>query len=742
MKKLLVLLLIIFVSIFSAVAVDVTGRGIGSTEDEALRMAREDLISQFSINVSSLTYTQDSDDGVSSSSSSMASYSLQSTQFNLLGRVENVEESSDGSYTATCTIPSSAAPLYEAQLNNLYSTINSLYSQVDGKEGQRNTYLRLITALRDYEIYQTVVLTLNPSSSVATKVLPTTRAIIENEYQSLLIIENNNTEITVRNLQQQAEMGILSVQGRADLNAALKELEENRRQQEELNAMAQEDYDLQREAFQQEMAATAAMLHESLSSYSTGNAVSGEMTFSDLINQIEANRATLQAIKDSTNESLAKLDSEFNEEVERKRSDILYAPWSSNELYNGQPTRDAREFRNQSLEVAIEELRSAYSQEANIIYGEAFNRMSSLTNYTLSYVDELNGKTFLINSFAPEVSTEIDMFAEAAGVFSGIATVTIGNSSTELYFRIPYEAWTGEKIPSRNDFQAYSLYRDTAADWLKIMQDFPEIFSIEFAFTITNDYSSTYNIIFRNYTITRNDTGEVVFSDSINQKDSLEYPSRTRLNDFTVTSGDLVDYNQFVYKRGDVDLNIEVANETEYVEEPDVIEEDRDPVSFFGGDKQFGFLGGYTLVDVYGTALWAHNGGTSPAAYGVGLKVVPNVSIFTFGIQGEWLYLNSPISMGYVGPSVNLFVPLFDIMYLYADISAGVGTYFGSGVDSAKSIFFGAMADAGFYINLANSFCLDIAATASYSSMLAPSLPSFTFFISRPLTSLESLNLT
>ena len=54
MKKLLVLLLIIFVSIFSAVAVDVTGRGIGSTEDEALRMAREDLISQFSINVSSL----------------------------------------------------------------------------------------------------------------------------------------------------------------------------------------------------------------------------------------------------------------------------------------------------------------------------------------------------------------------------------------------------------------------------------------------------------------------------------------------------------------------------------------------------------------------------------------------------------------------------------------------------------------------------------------------------------------
>ena len=168
----------------------------------------------------------------------MASYSLQSTQFNLLGRVENVEENSDGSYTATCTIPSSAAPLYEAQLNNLYSTINSLYSQVDGKEGQRNTYLRLITALRDYEIYQTVVLTLNPSSSVATKVLPTTRAIIENEYQSLLIIENNNTEITVRNLQQQAEMGILSVQGRADLNAALKELEENRRQQEELNAEA------------------------------------------------------------------------------------------------------------------------------------------------------------------------------------------------------------------------------------------------------------------------------------------------------------------------------------------------------------------------------------------------------------------------------------------------------------------------------------------------------------------------
>lgn len=711
MKKLLVLLLIIFVSIFSAVAVDVTGRGIGSTEDEALRMAREDLISQFSINVSSLTYTQDSDDGVSSSSSSMASYSLQSTQFNLLGRVENVEENSDGSYTATCTIPSSAAPLYEAQLNNLYSTINSLYSQVDGKEGQRNTYLRLITALRDYEIYQTVVLTLNPSSSVATKVLPTTRAIIENEYQSLLIIENNNTEITVRNLQQQAEMGILSVQGRADLNAALKELEENRRQQEELNAMAQEDYDLQREAFQQEMAATAAMLHESLSSYSTGNAVSGEMTFSDLINQIEANRATLQAIKDSTNESLAKLDSEFNEEVERKRSDILYAPWSSNELYNGQPTRDAREFRNQSLEVAIEELRSAYSQEANIIYGEAFNRMSSLTNYTFSYVDELNGKTFLINSFAPEVSTEIDMFAEAAGVFSGIATVTIGNSSTELYFRIPYEAWTGEKIPSRNDFQAYSLYRDTAADWLKIMQDFPEIFSIEFAFTITNDYSSTYNIIFRNYTITRNDTGEVVFSDSINQKDSLEYPSRTRLNDFTVTSGDLVDYDQFVYKRGDVDLNIEVANETEYVEpshyEEPAVEEDKQYDS-----NNRGILDGDTLFNIYGSGLWNKTGFSTAAA---GIKYVNEVSTFTWGINGKWLFdMSAPfeVGRGYVGPSLNVFVKLLRSMYMYIDVSAGIGSWFGPGLNG--NIFFGATADAGFYISLTPLLALDISGDVSW----------------------------
>ena len=114
MKKFVSLLLVFFMLLPITFAQDVTGNGIGSTEEEALRFAREDVISRFSINVSSLTYTADTDDGASNTSSSMSSYSLQSTSFNLLGSVEDVKQGKDG-YVATCTIPETSAPLYEAQ---------------------------------------------------------------------------------------------------------------------------------------------------------------------------------------------------------------------------------------------------------------------------------------------------------------------------------------------------------------------------------------------------------------------------------------------------------------------------------------------------------------------------------------------------------------------------------------------------------------------------------------------------
>ncbi len=713
MKKFVSLLLVYFMLLPITFAQDVTGNGIGSTEEEALRFAREDVISRFSINVSSLTYTADTDDGASNTSSSMSSYSLQSTSFNLLGSVEDVKQGKDG-YVATCTIPETSAPLYEAQLNNLYSTINALNNQVERGDAPRSTYLRLITALRDYELYQTVVLTLNPSSSVAMRSLPTTRSVIENEYQAMLIRENNNTQITVTNLQQQSEMGILSLEGRSELNAALAALEENRRQQEELNILAQSDYELQREAFQQEMAATAQMLHENLSSYFTAEAAGGEMNYAQLINQIEANRATLQAIKDTLNDSLGSIMDSYDEEVKRSREEILHSPYSQDELYNGQPTMSAVNYRNQRADEAEKEIRERYSAQADLIYKEAFDRMSALTDYTLSYVDELNGKTFRVNSFDPEVSAAVDRFVENAGLFSGIATITIGNSSIDLIFRIPYEAWTGEKAASSSDFAAFTQYRDTGNDWLDIFTKFPEIFTIEFTFTVNNDLSSEYEITFESYTITRNDTGEEVFSDSISQNDTLRYPSRTSLTDFTVSNGELVDYGKYVYSREKVDLGITVSDEVEKEETAEssaseVKEEkgrSRTPLKSFMDDE--------LMIEVYGNGLWNSTGFDTMS---IGLKFVPTTRTFTYGFDAEWLFrLDQPatVSKGYIGVGLNTFFPVASFMNIYVDASVGVGSWFGEGIDLAESVFFGAVGRAGFYFDLGSLFALDVGGTVSW----------------------------
>ena len=114
------------------------------------------------VNISSLTLSSTSDDG-ENNTSNLSSLSVQTTSFNLFGAQETTTQNEDGSFSATSSLSDAQVPLYEAQLNNLFTTINELLPYIDPSgdfEVQKDVYPRLISALREYEIYQIVVLVL------------------------------------------------------------------------------------------------------------------------------------------------------------------------------------------------------------------------------------------------------------------------------------------------------------------------------------------------------------------------------------------------------------------------------------------------------------------------------------------------------------------------------------------------------------------------------------------------------
>ena len=518
-KVLVVFILIIFSISIACASVVVTGVGSGPSPEIALSNARTDLASQFSVNISSLTLSSISDDG-GGDTSSLSSLSVQTTSFNLFGAQETTTQNEDGSFSATSSLSDAQVPLYEAQLNNLFTTINELLPYIDPSgdfEVQKDVYPRLISALREYEIYQIVVLVLSPDSNIGKRALPVTRFIIENEYQSRLTLEKNETEIMVSSLMQQSQIGILPSNDEL-LADALARLEEIKAQQEQMDQLVTGDMALMLDEF----GLDSPEAHDATSDKDTDN------NFESLINSIEANRATIQAIRDNANEWLKILEDSFHDEI--------------NSIHNN------NNYSSREIKQEVERKRRDYTQKANSYYLEAFNIMSEIARDSLDLVDELSNRTFTATSNDSYLTTYIEGYFDNAQLYSGIADITIGNESIRLYFRIPYDNWIGSAIPSESNRKAYLEYEADTGYWLEILQDYPSIYTLEVDFTVSTDYSPSYEVKFSQFRIIRNDTGKQVFSFDIDQTDTLTYESRTNLTEFSVTYDELLDTSLFIFK--------------------------------------------------------------------------------------------------------------------------------------------------------------------------------------------------
>ena len=549
-------------------AKSVTGTGYGATEAEALTNARQNLIESFSVSVSSLTYLTSSDDGKDASSSSMANYSMQSTTFDLLGKSENVEKQSDGTFKATTTISSDAVPLYQAKLNDLYSaatSLNNIVSNAKDKTKEKNTYLKLISTLRDFETYRTVLLTLDSTAKVPT--LTVSKAAVEAEYQSLLMQETNEMEITVLDFEQQMKIAKLSSKDQAAYNQALATLEENKRVKEELEKQKQEEYELKLLELQQQfqLNISQAQIDPSILAKQQEEGLS----LTAIINRIEANRKTFFSIKEKMNEELANNETDYAVNLTNYVNEGMREAYSASETINGVPTESAKERRQERLYYKFSADEGAlYEEKANIIYKEAFTRLSELSNITLDYIDTINKNKFSFSSLDDEVSTVIEGYNTVINSWYGTANVTVGNQTINLNFTIPYKEWTGNSIPAVRDYTAYDAYVAEANEWLNIMQSYPSSYYIDFDFEVVASATKPeYSIYFTKYEIIRGDNGNSVVTKNINQRDKITYDTNVNINDFktTVNQFGFINYNdyKFVREEGKSTEQITISNQTD-----------------------------------------------------------------------------------------------------------------------------------------------------------------------------------
>lgn len=542
--KLFCLVFLLFFALGTLSAADVVGVGYGKTKDEALTNSRNDLVKQFGTSISSLDILSDFDDGKGNLSSEMNSMSVESTSFTLVGHKEEAVQQKDGTYYATTTIPAKSVTLYEARLNDLYASATTLYGQIQNNKGEvdQYLYLNLISTLDDYEKNRNVVLTLNPKSQVGQKVLGINRVSIEAEYRAALLKEYNEKQITVNDLKLRYEIGALDKEGEAKLKETMAQIEANKKAQEELAAANNENYKLR--LTQLEQSAQAMMMQIQLDTTSVTEVSNNDAeTVSTYINKIEGNRSTMDSLLQSLSADIRPIYNEYSSEKRAISSEVNNRPYEDYELYFGTPTAEAEASRKQEIDQRVKDIYNLCKQKATAVFNKYKEQIKKVNDYSMSIVEELNNKVFSLDSTYSEVSSIVEGFADA-GFFYGTTYVTIGNNTFSFYFKIPYEAWTGEKIPPMSNYNAYKAYRDSAKNWLEFFAAFPHLYEVSFNFTVETKNDGNYVVTFKDYSVKNNyNNKDVVKKERINQTDSLTYKSVDTMGRLVSNYGDIVDFS-------------------------------------------------------------------------------------------------------------------------------------------------------------------------------------------------------
>ena len=469
-------------------AADIIGTGTGSTKDEALKNARLDCQSQISINISAVTVAESHDDG-NSRSASMSQYSYQYTTFEIIGAKEEVSLS-NGVYTARTIIPEKAATLYEIRVKDLLNETNARYKALQGKEETTsvNELGQLFVTVRNFETYRTVLQKLDPDNPYSTQAAAITKGMAETMYRNRLMQEQNLQEQTIEDLNTRIRIGMADAETQRQLEKVKKEYEATLAEQKSMQEQSIKEQELRFAEFEQ--MTIAAMENNAKRTGAIDDATN--TLLSSRLNSIEANRKTLEALKEKLTKELDDLESEMRGRKALSNYEITGMPYSESDYINGTLTQEARRYRETLKSNAAKEIENEYRLLETTLIERYVLSMEELTAKTEELVQELLGTEYSFSTGDPGVSVKCDGMYLDNGIISFTLSIVLGDRKVDYYYTIGYADITGKPKPAMSSAE-YSLYRNQLTQIYDILKNCPDFYPVTVKVAVKFDGSSKYS---------------------------------------------------------------------------------------------------------------------------------------------------------------------------------------------------------------------------------------------------------
>ena len=524
----------------SLFADDITAYGNGRTEAEAIRDADAMLAQHIAINTSSVTNIIQSDDG-NNAVDYMSINAISSYDIDFLGAELETERLDDGSWTARKTIPESSLGLYIEKVEKSAEIINSLYGKVEESDTiSFSDYSRLLSQIKDYETNRIIIHLLDSSASISP--VRTNSTDIEAYYQGTLEKERNAAETTVKSLELQRNLGILTAEGEKALSEAAVSLENKRREQQALRQAQEAEADRKRENFTSQQ--IELLLDFELPEIENSDSASS------MINEIEAIRSAFTDYVNVLRTTISDFDVRCDNEIRSLQKEVSGMEYYGFELdADGNPTESAVRMRNDYIGERQSAIIEDYKNEVNKAYNEGVSHLLPVVKMAASAISSLNSESFVISSGNSALSTDIIGFDVNSFEWIGKTVFTIGNSSVELEYRIPFSAWTGVQVDKEN----YYSVRDVIQDWTDIFVLYPYVYTLEIEYSVkAYPDSPDYLISLDHYNIIRNDNNRIVYSESSTLTAVIEYADNCSFLNLQIESS-LIDSGNVNYPSDSLD---------------------------------------------------------------------------------------------------------------------------------------------------------------------------------------------
>ena len=419
--------------LFSA---DLIGHGSGSTEEEAILRARQDLLISIRVKVSVSTTVSVLDNG--NTTENIFSSSSTSSSSGIFKGLETTTSNNGGTWEATCSILESKYKLYEEALKNTITSINNCQKEIDKGLNAKEEIEYLQIQIEQYELfdfYSDILLMLGHVSSE--------KPLVGKE------LVQSRFNIVFAQIDAPALADTDSEKNTAEYKKALAQYEERQKINSDIKKEKELELQEYQEKLSKEQKETLSLYEKKANeAYKTLASTSYSLSLDSRVSSFIEARATLRNFYENNTNSLETLNESSENLISETRNSIFARPYDAiAEMKNGKPTEKAQAERTRTADnetrKVIETQNKLYS-EAFEVFKESAEKLYPAYDKATSYVvgafsisSALEDTSFIVGKY--DASSYSWPFAFSFTILGHSITVN-GNISDDEVLKLGKEA--------------------------------------------------------------------------------------------------------------------------------------------------------------------------------------------------------------------------------------------------------------------------------------------------------------